>query len=80
MKITVYVKTRCPWCEEVLKYLDKEGCEYAVKNVTENEAFFQEMIRLTGQEKAPVVNIDGDFLVDTDKNEVKNYLDNKTKK
>lgn len=79
MKITVYIKTRCPWCEELLQYLNEEGYEYTVKNITENEAFFQEMIRLTGQEKAPVIEIDGDLLVDTDKNEVKNYL-NKIKK
>lgn len=80
MDITVYTKTNCPWCEDLLKYMDSEGYKYTLKNVTENEAFFQEMVRRTGQEKTPVVEINGKFLIDTDKNEVDDYLINIVKK
>jgi hypothetical protein len=43
--------------------------------VTGNRAYFEEMIRKSGQWLAPVVEIDGHLLVDTDADEVAAFLD-----
>jgi glutaredoxin 3 len=77
MKIIIYTKTGCPWCNEVLDFLNDKGIDYEEKEVTGNKPFFEEMITKSGQKKAPVVDIDGYILADTDKDAVEKYLKEK---
>ena len=44
--------------------LDKRGIEYEEVDVIADETAFDEMIRLSGQEMAPVVDVDGEVLAD----------------
>jgi glutaredoxin len=74
MKITVYVKTGCPWCIEVTEYFKEKVIQFEEKNVTEDQGLFEEMQNLSGQTKAPVVIIDGVMLADTDRDAVDAYL------
>jgi glutaredoxin 3 len=77
MDIIVYVKTGCPWCIGVTEFLDAAGIDYETRNVTENPAFMQEMEALSGQSKAPTLDIEGEILADTDKEAVEAYLKEK---
>ena len=43
--------------------------------VTGNRDYFQEMVKKSGQTLAPVVDIDGHLLIDTDADAVEAYLD-----
>jgi glutaredoxin 3 len=74
MKITVYVKTGCPWCIGVADYFKEKGIEYEEKNVSNDPVLFEEMKNISGQTKAPVVIIDGHMLADTDRDAVDSYL------
>ena len=59
MKIIAYLKTGCPWCEELKKFFTDNNIDFIEKNVTENTDFMDEMIEISGQLKAPTVVIDG---------------------
>jgi glutaredoxin 3 len=77
MKITVYTKVGCPWCAGVMEFLDDKGIDYEEREVTGHREHFDEMVRLSGQKKAPVVVIDEEILADTDKEAVEKYLTDK---
>lgn len=47
-----------------MRWLDEQDIEYERIDVTGDEAAFDEMIRLSGQELAPVIDVDGQILAD----------------
>jgi len=60
----LYVKEGCPWCEAAESELDKLGLKYERREVRSNPAYFNEMKEISGQSKAPVLDIDGHILAD----------------
>lgn len=61
---TLYVKTGCPWCDEVLDYLDTRRLPYRKVVVSGNPQAMSEMVALSGQSKAPTMDWDGEVLAD----------------
>lgn len=70
----LYVKTGCPWCEAVRDFLDDHGISHRELNVTDDRHAFEEMIKLSGQPKAPTLNWHGDILADFDVAELTEFL------
>ena len=75
MTVTVWTKTWCGWCDEVVDLLKSRGVAFEERRVTGNQDHYDEMVRISRQSKAPVVDIDGHLLIDTDADEVADYLD-----
>jgi glutaredoxin len=75
MAITVWTKIGCGWCEDVTDLLRERGIPFEERVVTGNHRHMEEMMRKSGQTLAPVVEIDGHLLIDTDATEVERYLD-----
>ena len=63
-KIRLFIKPFCGWCREATEWLDKRGIPYETLNVSTNAAARQEMFALTGQRKAPCIEVDGEVLAD----------------
>lgn len=61
---TLYVKNGCPWCEEVLQYLDRNNLKYEKVIVSGDTEAMQTMVDLSGQTKAPTMNYHGEILAD----------------
>ena len=74
MKLLVYTKRGCSWCEELLDFLREKNVEFEEREVLSNEAFFKEMIDLSGQTKAPTVVLGGEVYADTDKDAIEKVL------
>ena len=74
MTITVWTKIGCGWCRGVTALLRRRGLPFEERVVTWNRARMAELVRKSGQSLAPVVEIDGHLLVDTDAGEVERYL------
>ncbi|MAG36263.1 MAG: hypothetical protein CL878_08470 [Dehalococcoidia bacterium] len=72
--VIVYTKQGCGWCYEVLDLLDSRGIGYEEREVYSNRQYFDEMVEKSGQWLAPVVEIDGHLLIDTDAYEVERHL------
>jgi glutaredoxin len=70
----LYVKTGCPWCEEARDFLVGHGISHRERNVTDDRAAFDEMVRLSGQSRAPTLNWHGDVLADFDVEKLTEFL------
>ena len=64
MKIRLFIKPYCGWCHKAMRWLDDRGIEYEKIDVIADEAAFDEMIRISGQDLAPVIDVDGKILAD----------------
>jgi len=60
----LYVKTGCPWCHEVQTFFSAHQLDHELRNVSEDAAARDEMVTLSGQTKAPVLNWHGAVLAD----------------
>ncbi len=70
----LYVKIGCPWCEEVLEYLGAHGLPFRKVVVSGNPAAMDEMVRVSGQRKAPTMDWDGEILADFGVEELVKFL------
>jgi glutaredoxin len=62
--IRLFIKPYCGWCHKAIRWLDERGIEYETIDVMADEAAYDEMIRLSGQDLAPVIEVDGEVLAD----------------
>jgi len=74
--ITFYSKEGCPWCDDARTYLQKNNLEFQEKEVRGNKEYFDEMVAVSGQSKAPTFVIDGIVLADSSDTELAKYLSN----
>lgn len=74
IKPRLYVKTGCPWCDEVIEYLDEHRIPYEKITVSGNRETMQEMVDLSGQSKAPTMDWDGQVLADFGVDELVPFL------
>jgi glutaredoxin len=72
----LYVKEGCPWCDEAETELHKLGIKYERREVRSNPSYFKEMKELSGQSKAPVLDIDGHILADFGIEQLPGFLKN----
>ena len=63
-RIRLYIKPYCGWCDRAEDWLNEQGVEYEKVDVIADEAAHDEMIRLSGQDLAPVLDVDGKVLAD----------------
>jgi len=63
-KIRLFIKPHCGWCHQAMRWLDDRGVEYDKLDVLADDAAYAEMVRLSGQELAPVIEVDGKVLAD----------------
>lgn len=63
-QVRLFVKPYCGWCTKATEWLDERGVDYETIDVIADEAAFDEMIRLSGQGLAPVIEVDGQVLAD----------------
>ena len=71
--VRLFVKTGCGWCHEAVDWLDERDIAYEEINVTANAAAKKEMIELTGQTKAPCLDVDGEILADFDTDQLAEF-------
>ena len=62
--IRLFINPGCPWCDEVIEWLDARGIRYATLDVISDRRAWDEMRRLTGQTRAPSIDVDGNILAD----------------
>lgn len=62
--IRLFIKPGCPWCDEAIEWLDIRKIAYDTLDVNNDEAARREMRELTGQTKAPSIEVDGEVLAD----------------
>ena len=65
-RIRLFIKPYCGWCHEAIEWLDARGIKYETLDVIADAKAQKEMVRLSGQTLAPVIDVDGEILADFD--------------
>jgi glutaredoxin len=73
-RIRLFIKPYCGWCHKAMRWLDEHDVDYEEIDVIADEAAFDEMIRLSGQDLAPVIDIDGEVLADFGPDQLADFL------
>jgi len=72
--IRLFIKPYCGWCHKATHWLDAHGVEYEKIDVIADETAYDEMIRLSGQDLAPVLDADGEILADFAPDQLPEFL------
>jgi glutaredoxin 3 len=64
MKIRLFVKPYCGWCHKASRWLDERGIKYETLDVIADPDAYREMVELSRQSLAPVIDVDGQILAD----------------
>jgi glutaredoxin len=64
-QLTLYHFRGCPYCQRVKDYLAKEGINVPMKDIHENPAFREELIKIGGKPQVPCLIIDGKSLYES---------------
>ena len=75
MKTRLFIKPYCPWCHKAMHWLDEHDIDYEQLDVIADEAAFEEMVRISGQELAPVIEVNGQVLADFGPEELAKFLE-----
>jgi len=60
----LYIKPGCPWCVEVVAFLREQGIVVRELDVISDSAARAEMLKKSGQTKAPTLDWHGKILAD----------------
>jgi len=63
-QVRLFITPYCGWCHRAVHWLEQHGIEFDEIDVISDEHAFAEMVRLSGQELAPVIDVDGEILAD----------------
>jgi glutaredoxin len=72
-KIRLFVKPYCGWCDEARRWLDNHNVPYEVLDVIADPVARKEMVQLSGQTLAPVIDVDGMVLADFGAEELEEF-------
>ena len=62
--VRLFIKPFCGWCAEAIEWLERNKIKYNALDVTSDRAAWDEMVGLSGQSSAPVIEVDGEMLAD----------------
>ncbi len=73
-KIIAYLKPQCGWSGGVRAVMQKYGLAFEDRDIINDYAQREEMIRKSGQQLSPCVEIDGHMLADVSGDEVEAWM------
>lgn len=73
-KIVAYLKPMCGWSGGVRAVMQKYNLPYEDRDIINDDSQREEMIRKSGQQLSPCVEVDGHMLADVSGDEVEAYL------
>lgn len=63
-EVTVYIKTKCPFCAELIKILNERGIKYKLVDFIKNPEYVEKIITRDGNTPAPQVELNGRIIFD----------------
>lgn len=71
--VRLFIKPYCGWCHEACDWLDDRAIQYELLDVTQDRRALEEMVALSGQTLAPVIEVDGAVLADFDTDQLDDF-------
>ncbi len=72
-RVRLFIKSYCPWCHKAIRWLAQRGVPHETLDVIADDAAMAEMVRLSGQDLAPVIEVDGRVLADFGPDELEEW-------
>ncbi len=72
-RVRLFIKPYCPWCNQAMDWLDRRRIDYDVLDVISDPTAFKEMIDISGQTYAPVIEVNGKVLADFDTKQLEQF-------
>jgi glutaredoxin 3 len=72
-KARLFIKPYCGWCDKAAAWLDAHQIDYEELDVMTDPAAYDEMVKLSGQTLAPVIDVDGKILADFGPDELEQF-------
>lgn len=73
-RVTVYSTPSCVWCNRLKDYLRKYNYPFTDVDVSKNQQIAEELVRKTGQQGVPQIDIEGNYIVGFDKLKINKLL------
>jgi glutaredoxin 3 len=73
MNIRLFIKPHCGWCDKAQHWLDERGIKYETLDVISDCEAMKEMVELSGQTFAPVIDVDDRILSDFGPDELERF-------
>ena len=74
MTVKIYSTPSCPWCKKVKEFLKANKIKFKDIDVGSDQKAAQEMIKKSGQQGVPVLDINGEIIVGFDEEKIKKAL------
>lgn len=72
--VKVYSTPTCPWCTKAKNYLRSKNVQFADIDVSTDRNAAMEMIKKSGQQGVPVLEIDGEIIIGFDQQRIDGLL------
>ena len=73
-KVILYGTSECQWCHRTREFFKEHKIKFKDINVDENDKALNEMIKKSGQQGVPVIDIDGKIIVGYDEEKLRELL------
>tara|TARA_Y100000296_G_scaffold51192_1_gene58715 strand:- start:2679 stop:2912 length:234 start_codon:yes stop_codon:yes gene_type:complete len=74
VKVIIYSTKTCPWCMKVKEFLKANKISFNNKDVGTNTKNAQEMVKKSGQQGVPVIDINGKIIIGFNEGKLKRAL------
>jgi len=72
--VKVYSTPTCPWCVRAKQFLKSKNIQFADIDVSKDREMAMEMVKKSGQQGVPVIEIDGTIIVVFDQGRIEKLL------
>lgn len=73
-RVIVFSTPTCTYCNLAKKYFNQNGIKFKDVDVSRDAAAARDMVRRSGQQGVPVIDIGGKIIVGFDKTKINKYL------
>ena len=76
--VTIYTTLHCPYCKMAKDYFNSHNVAFTEKDVENDEAARDEMMKRSGGLSVPVIDIDGSLVIGFDRDAIDHLLGQST--
>jgi len=73
-RVLIFTTPSCPFCNAAKKYLRERGIKFKEVDVSRDAAAARDMVRRSGQQGVPVLDIGGKIVVGFDRHKIDKYI------
>ena len=73
-KVVIFSTEFCPWCRKTKEFFKEHKIKYKEYDVGKDAKKAEEMIKKSGQQGVPVIDIDGEIVVGFDEEKLRRLL------